>query len=74
MNNFIGDCAEGFYCPGSPEQIDTATPAQFACPLGHFCGNASIKEERCPSGTYQNNIGRSDCIEVKTISYSTIIN
>ena len=56
-----GNCSSGYYCPGSPEQIDTDTPGQFACPLGHRCEVGAIGPERCPSGTFQDSIAMSDC-------------
>ena len=53
-----GDCQRGYYCP---EGQITATPGDYTCPQGHFCGTGYGDPEPCPSGTYQDTDGRWDC-------------
>jgi len=49
-----GPCQQGYYCPVG--QV-TATPANYTCPLGHFCHTGVGDPEPCPSGTYQVGLG-----------------
>lgn len=53
-----GDCEPKYYCP--PQQI-SATPANFSCPQGHYCVGGLGAPEPCPSGTYQDLPGQSEC-------------
>ena len=53
-----GLCREGFYCPGGQT---TPTPNEYICVAGHFCGSGSSTPVRCPSGTYQDEMGMASC-------------
>ncbi len=51
-------CDGGYYCP--PGQR-VSNPFDFICPLGHFCVPGTLQPARCESGTYQDEIGRTEC-------------
>ena len=53
-----GFCENGYYCPGGQ---NTSMPNEFLCDTGHFCPVGSPQQIRCDSGTYQDEIGMSDC-------------
>ncbi|CAH1789583.1 unnamed protein product [Owenia fusiformis] len=53
-----GDCDPGYYCP--PGQT-SPTPFDYPCTAGHFCLTKSPLPTICPSGTYQNELGKYDC-------------
>lgn len=53
-----GQCDAGYFCPGGQ---DSRRPTNFACSPGHFCLAGSHNETGCPSGTYQNLWGQSNC-------------
>ena len=53
-----GHCTEGYYCPGGQT---TATPRSLECTQGHYCPTGSIAPTRCPSGSYQDEVGKWNC-------------
>lgn len=53
-----GVCDGGYYCP--PGQR-VSNPFDFICPQGHFCTAGVLQPMRCVSGTYQDEIGQTDC-------------
>ena len=63
-----GLCEPGYYCPGE-EYIDTATPAQFNCTVGHFCVRGSVAPTPCPPGQYTAQIGQFECDHCPAGSY-----
>jgi hypothetical protein len=48
-----GDCLAGFFCPQG--QIASSDPAN-KCPLGHKCPTGSGLAQKCPTGTYQDEL------------------
>ena len=47
-------CNEGYYClPGQ----SVPTPVNITCMPGHFCVMGTPDQVRCPSGTYQDEVG-----------------
>ena len=58
LPNPEGPCERGYYCPLGQ---NTPTPGNYTCPEGHFCLEGYGDPEPCPSGTYQNEVGRWDC-------------
>jgi hypothetical protein len=48
-------CPTGYYCPNS----SLVTYEYTICPIGHFCPPQSQFPQRCPIGTYSNDIGLS---------------
>ena len=48
-------CPVGYYCPNS----SMVTYEHTICPVGHFCPLQSQYPQRCPIGTYSNDIGLS---------------
>ena len=53
-----GICDGGYYCPPGQRASD---PFEFICPLGHFCTAGTLEPMRCPSSTYQDELGQTDC-------------
>ena len=47
----VGDCDEGFYCPG---RNSVPTPAATPCPIGLHCPSGSPLPVPCVAGTYAN--------------------
>lgn len=52
-------CNAGYYCPLG---TNVTSPEQFICPFGHFCPQGSPWPIGCQSGTYQNSVGKDECI------------
>lgn len=52
------NCSSGYYCPSG--QV-SSTPFNYSCPVGHYCLEGDSKPRPCPSGTYQDNPGKSSC-------------
>lgn len=53
-----GKCKVGYYCPGN-QSVDA--PAEYICPVGHFCVPGSHKPQVCNPGTYQDEEGKGEC-------------
>ena len=52
-------CVAGYYCP-----TGTSNPTSFEnlrCPTGSYCPIGSSSPRPCEAGTYQNEIGQSEC-------------
>ena len=65
LTEAYGDCATGFYCSLG---VNTPNPLQGnhtgiggICPVSHYCPGASSIPLPCPSGTYNNDTGVSEC-------------
>ena len=53
-----GNCSAGYYCP--PGQA-VSQPLNFICPVGLHCPVGSEIPLQCPSGSYTNITGESEC-------------
>ncbi|CAH1789578.1 unnamed protein product, partial [Owenia fusiformis] len=51
-------CSAGYYCPGGQ---DDDTPTGYNCTEGHYCPTGSDAPIRCPSGSYQDQLGMAYC-------------
>ena len=49
-----------YYCPGGQS---SATPKDYPCPQGHFCGEGSAYPTPCGNGTYQNASAQDSCLQ-----------
>ena len=68
-----GPCYSGYYCkPGSSKPNPYNETYGAICPPGHYCPVESSYPKRCPTGTYQPYVGRSnvsECILCKPGKY-----
>lgn len=53
-----GYCSAGWYCPGGQ---DDSMPTGYNCTMGHYCPVGSSAPLRCASGSYQDELGQSNC-------------
>ncbi|CAN0099917.1 unnamed protein product, partial [Heterosigma akashiwo] len=49
-------CWEGFYCPAG-----TDIPSEKFCTVGHYCPEGTAVPLDCPSGSYMDEVGFSEC-------------
>ena len=67
------DCPSGYYCPNNGTVFATQLcPPGFYCPpgtvnplsnctIGHYCPEGSMAPVPCDAGTYQDEVGQSEC-------------
>jgi len=53
-----GNCSRGYYCPGGQ---DNPTPVGLECTQGHYCLEGKSSPDRCPAGSYQDDVGQWMC-------------
>ena len=70
-SDVTGYCQDGYYCPQGSE---TASPSSFICPTGYHCPTGSSAPLPCPSGSYTNTTGLSDCIACPAGYYCLSVN